>query len=125
MAMTTLPRATLTPEAPTQEPSTGRHGLFGWLVVAVALVAASVLAVLVLAGGDDPADPQPWYSVEHGSIAAIDHAAQAAEVANRPSAAAADHAAAPTAQGPAEASAENGSVTAIDHEADADETEAG
>ena len=29
----------------------------------------------------DPAAPRPWYSVEHGSIAAIDHAADAAVVA--------------------------------------------
>ncbi len=120
MAMTTLSRdlQSSSPEAPTMEPPSSRQGLFGWLVVAVALVAATVLAALVLTGGDDPAEPRPWYSVERGSITAIDHAAEAAEVANRPSIASADHTAAATAQTPADVSAEHGSITALDHAAE-------
>lgn len=120
MAMTTVPRDLQNPatEAPTMEPPTGRPGLLGWLVVAVALVASTVLAALVLTGGGDATAPAPWYSVERGSIAAIDHAAEAAEIASRPSIAAADHNAAPTAQTPADASAERGSIAALDHAAD-------
>jgi hypothetical protein len=118
MAMTTIPQDVENPSAatPVMEPPSDRRALFGWFVVAVALVAATVLVVLAQTG-DDPAEPQPWYSVEHGSIAAIDHAAEAVEAANQPSIAAADHAAAPSAQTPAEVSAAHGSTSAIDHAA--------
>ena len=99
MAMTTIPQDVEKPSAatPTMEPPSGRRALFGWLAVVAALVAATVLVALVLTGDDATTDPQPWYSVERGSIAAIDHAAEAAEVANRPSITAIDHAATPTA----------------------------
>jgi hypothetical protein len=127
MAMTTLPQdlESPAPEAPTTEPPDSRQGLFGWLLVAVGLVAATALAALVLTGGDDPTDPRPWYSVERGSITAIDHAAEATAVANRPSISAADHDVAATAQTPADVSAEHGSTTALDHAAEDDATGAG
>lgn len=117
MAMTTLPRDLQTPthEAPTTGPPSSHQGLFGWLLVAVALVAATVLAALVLTGGGDPAAPRPWYSVERGSITAIDHAAQAAEIANRGSITAIDHAAATPSAARQWYSAEHGSIAAIDH----------
>jgi hypothetical protein len=142
MAMTTIPRdlQTPAPEAPTMEPPSSRQGLLGWLVVAVALAAATVLAALVLTGGDDPAEPRPWYSVERGSITAIDHAAGASVAADRGSITAIDHAAAtPSAarqwysaehgsraidaataasRSQADASAEHGSITALDHAAE-------
>lgn len=146
MTMTTLPRdlQTSAPEAPTMEPPSGRQGLLGWLVVAIALVAATVLAALVLTGGDDPAEPRPWYSVERGTITAIDHAAEASVAADRGSITAIDHAAAtPSAarqwysaehgsvgvidaataasRSQADVSAEHGSITALDHAAE-DET---
>jgi len=120
MAMTTtLPDGPETPGlgAPTSEPASNRQGLLGWLVVAGALVAATVLAVLVLSA-DDPDAPQPWYSVEHGSIAAIDHAADAAVAANRGSITAIDHEAATEGSAAAQ-SAERGSITALDHAAEA------
>ena len=146
MAMTTLPQEleSPSPEAPTSAPETSHQGLFGWLVVAVALVAASVLVVLVVSADGDPRAPRPWYSVEHGSIAAIDHAADAAVTANRGSITAIDHAATPSAArqwysaehgsvtaidhaaeaaaSPAEVSAERGSIAAIDHAAEADDS---
>lgn len=116
MAMTTLPRdlQSPAPAPPTVEPPTGRQGPFGWFVVAVALVTATALAALVLTGGDDSAVPKPWYSVERGSIAAIDHAAEAAEVANRGSITAIDHAAATPSAARQWYSAEHGGISAID-----------
>lgn len=122
MAMNTLTRdlQTPVPEAPTTERPSRRQGLVGWLVVAVALVAATVLAAVVLVGGDGSTEPRPWYSVERGSITAIDHVAEAAEIANRPSISAADRAAdaATRTQTPADVSAAHGSITALDHAAD-------
>lgn len=122
MAMTTQTRpAEATPqEALPLEPVTGLSGLFGWIAVALAVVAATLLGVRAF-GGDDRATPRPWYSVEHGSIAAIDHAADAAMrdrqfSVERGSVTAIDHAAA-TAGSAAEVSAERGSITAIDHAA--------
>jgi hypothetical protein len=97
------------------EPPTGRQGPFGWLVVAVALVASTVLAALVLTGGDDPAEPRSWYSVERGSITAIDHATEAAVAADHGSITAIDHAAATPSAARQWYSAERGSITAIDH----------
>ena len=120
MAMTTHTRpAEATPqEALPLEPVTGLGGLFGWIAVVFAVVAATVLGVRAL-GGDDPATPRPWYSVEHGSIAAIDHAAAtvgsaAAVSAERGSITAIDHAATPSAARQW-FSVEHGSISAIDH----------
>jgi hypothetical protein len=127
------------------EPPSRRQGLFSWLVVAVALVAATVLAAVVLTNGDNPAEPRPWYSVERGSTTAIDHAAEASVAADRGSITAIDHAAAtPSAarqwysaeqrsgaidaataasRSQADASAEHGSITALDHAAEDEATE--
>jgi hypothetical protein len=122
MAMTTTDtrQNDTTTQALPLEPTTGLGGLFVWVAVAVALVAATVLAARVF-GADDSAAPQPWYSVEHGSIAANDHAAEVR--ADQPfsvehgSVAAIDHAAS-AAAGPADVSAEHGSITALDHAAE-------
>lgn len=126
MAMITQSRpAEATPqEALPLEPVTGLGGLVGWIAVALALVAATVLGIRAL-GGDDPATPRPWYSVEHGSIAAIDHGTAAvgsagAVSAERGSITAIDHAAAPSAARQWY-SVEHGSISAIDHGAAADE----
>jgi hypothetical protein len=147
MAMITDLRELQTPvpDAPTMEPPVSHQALVGWLVVALALVAATVLAALVLTGGDDPAEPRPWYSVERGSITAIDHAAEASQVTDLVSITAIDHAAAtPSAARPwystehgstsaidhatasrsqADVSADRGSITAIDHAAENEATE--
>src|SRR5262245_25495476 len=97
MAMTTEthPTETTTQPALPLEPSAGLGATFVWAAVAVALVAATVLGIRAFR--DDPTAPQPWYSVEHGSIAALDHAADV-------------EAAQPF-------SVEHGSVAAIDHAA--------
>jgi hypothetical protein len=120
MAMTTDTRpAEATPqETLPPEPGTGLGGLFGWIAVAVAVVAATVLGVRAFSS-DDAAAPRPWYSVEQGSITAIDHGtATAGSVAGvsaeRGSIAAIDHAAAPSAARQWY-SVEHGSISAIDH----------
>ncbi len=120
MAMITQTRpADATPkEALPPEPVRGLGGLFGWIAVAVAVIAATVLIVRAFSS-EDAAAPRPWYSVEHGSITAIDHTAamagSIAEVsAERGSIAAIDHAAMPSAARQWY-SIEHGSVTAIDH----------
>ena len=152
MAMTTDTRPTETTPQPATpiDQTTGLGGLFVWAAVAIALVAATVLGIRAFRA-DDPAAPQPWYSVEHGSIAALDHAVEVEAAqpfsVEHGSVAAIDHAASAPA-GVAEASAdhgsiaandhaatnpsaapswysEQGSVTALDHDAAAGETEAG
>jgi len=121
MAMTTdtRPVETTTQEALPIEPTTDLGGLFVWVVVAVALVASTVLGVRAFRP-DDPAAPRPWYSVEHGSIAALDQAAEVEAAqpysAERGSIAAIDHAASAPARA-ADVSAEHGSIAAIDHAA--------
>ena len=119
MAMTTdtRPADTTTQPALPLEPTTGLGGMFVWVGVAIALVAATVLGVRVF-GADDSGSPQPWYSVEHGSIAALDHAAEVEAAqpfsAERGSVGAIDHAASAPAAA-AEVSALRGSIAAIDH----------
>ncbi|MGH9273373.1 MAG: hypothetical protein ACRDZU_01900 [Acidimicrobiales bacterium] len=121
MAMITQTRpAETTPQvASPPEPVTGLGGMLGWVAVVLAVVAATVLGVRALSGSD-PAAPQPWYSVERGSIAAIDHTADAPVrdrqfSVDRGSVTAIDHAAATP--GSSVVSAERGSITAIDHAA--------
>jgi len=56
-------------------PDRTKTALFSWALVAVSLVLAAILAIRAL-GSDGDDLPTPWFSVEHGSIAAIDHAAE-------------------------------------------------
>lgn len=120
MATTILPQETA-PSATPQTLSPSRRAFvgLGWVLVAVAVVLAALLAVRAL-GSDGQAEPAPWFSVEHGSITALDHAAEQ-QARSRPfavesgSIAALDHAAE---AGPISYSVEHGSITAIDHAAD-------
>ncbi len=121
MATTILPRDLDTgPARAPQHPPPTRTTVawLGWVLVAVSLVLTTVLAVRAL-GSDREAPPVPWFSVERGSIAAIDHASEQ-QARNRPfsvetgSIAALDH----TAEAPLPGfSVEHGSITAIDHAA--------
>lgn len=122
MATTILPGdLDTTPAETSPTPSRGRSlaALIGWVAVAVALALAALLAFRTL-GSDDDAVPAPWFSVEHGGVAASDHAAEL-QARNQPfvetgSIAALDHAT----EQPARSQAfpvETGSIAALDHAA--------
>jgi hypothetical protein len=116
MAMTTLPEVQETRPTP-EPPARSRRALVGWAAVGLALVASVALTVQVLSSDPAPAADPIWYSVEHGSVAAVDHAAVAVR-ADRGSITAIDHAASAPAS-VADVAAEHGSIAALDHAAEA------
>ena len=126
MAIITDTRPTPTiPDAVALEPTTGLGGFLWWVAAAVALAAAAVLAIQVF-DTDTPAVSTPWYSVEHGSITALDHAVSSSPASasvtevftEQGSIAALDHAASsPAPVSVSEVFAEHGSIAALDHAA--------
>ena len=123
MATTILPGdLDTTPAETSPTPSRVRSlaALIGWVAVAVALALAALLALRALSSDDD-AVPAPWFSVENGSVGAIDHASEL-QARNQPfvetgSIAALDHATEQQARRPA-FPGETGSIAALDHAAD-------